>query len=112
MLIDFVGLFEFGLKDFAHDDLIAQSALARSQDASWCRSGRSRYGLLGYWLLGLAGRLLGGANTLILSGKCVNRSVRYIVLRAVNYRLLLLLFTLLGSLGCVGYQAYHNNNYC
>ena len=111
MLINFVGLFEFGLKDFAHDDVIAQSALARSQDASWCRSGRSRYGLLGYQLLTLV-RLLGDANTLIVRGKRVNGLGDFKVLKFRKLKHLILFLALLGCLGCVGYQAHHNNNYC
>lgn len=112
MLIDFVGLFEFGLKDFAHDDLIAQSALARSQDASWCRSGRSRYELLGYGLLALVRLLLGDANALIGRGKRVDGLGNFKVLKFRKLKHLILFLALLGCLGCVGYQAHHNNNYC
>lgn len=110
MLIDFVGLFEFGLKDFAHDDLIAQSALARSQDASWSRSG-SRRSWLGHRLLTLV-RLLGDANTLIVRGKRVDGLGDFKVLKFRKLKHLILFLALLGYLGCVGYQAHHNNNYC
>lgn len=111
MLIDFVGLFEFGLKDFAHDDLIAQSALARSQDASWSRSG-SRRSWLGHRLLTLVRLLIGDANALIVRGKRVYGLGNFKVLKFRKLKHLILFLALLGSLGCVGYQAYHNNNYC